>query len=116
MGVLTQEMTRLRDEIVSSSHARMALRGTLIRQTEQRRAQVFDLCAAFARNRAGAHRAWSECAADAAGRNASQGRNLVAESGDCAPLGRDSHSPARKQRRTSEPQKEKGEQDNGVGR
>ncbi len=92
MGVLTQAMTRLRDEIVSSSHARMALRGALTRQTEERRAQVFDLCAAFARDRAGARRAWSQCAADAEGRSAIQGRNLVIESPAVIPEARRENS------------------------
>jgi hypothetical protein len=36
----------------------MALRGDLVRQTGERRARVSALCAGFARDRAGAHRAW----------------------------------------------------------
>lgn len=58
MGVLTESMTRLRDEIVSSRHSRVALLGDLVRQTAERSDQVSALCAAFARDRAGAHRAW----------------------------------------------------------
>ncbi|HUY13901.1 MAG TPA: hypothetical protein VMX16_09780 [Terriglobia bacterium] len=58
MGILTETMTRLRDEIVSSRHARVALRGDLVHQTDERRSQVSALCTAFARDRAGAHRAW----------------------------------------------------------
>jgi cell division protein FtsN len=58
MGTMTQAMTRLRDEIVSASHSRLAFRGDLVRQTEERRSQVSALCAGFARDRAGAHRAW----------------------------------------------------------
>jgi hypothetical protein len=49
--VLTEAMTRLRDEIVSLRRARMAWRGDLVRQ-------VFALRADFASDRAGAHRAW----------------------------------------------------------
>jgi hypothetical protein len=51
-------MMRLRDEIVSSRHARVVLRGDLIRQTNERCGRVSALCAGFARDRAGAHRAW----------------------------------------------------------
>ena len=58
MGVLTDTMTRLRDEIVSSRHVRVALLGDLVRQTSQRCAHVSALCAGFARDRAGAHLAW----------------------------------------------------------
>jgi hypothetical protein len=61
MGVLTQAMTRLRDEIVSSSQARKALRDALIRQTSEQRAQVTALCSSFAHDRAGARLAWSRC-------------------------------------------------------
>ena len=59
MGMLTNAMTRLRDEIVSSRHSRLAFRGELVRQTEERRSQVSELCSAFSRDRAGAHCAWS---------------------------------------------------------
>ena len=58
MGVLTVTMAGLRDAIVSSRQARVALRGDLVRQTDERRMRVFDLCAGFTRDRAGAHRAW----------------------------------------------------------
>ena len=59
MSSLTKAMMRLRDEIVSSRHSRLALRGELVRQTAERRSQVSALCKAFAGDRAGAHRAWS---------------------------------------------------------
>ena len=58
MGVLTVTMMGLRDAIVSSRQVRMALRGDLVRQTNERRISVSNLCAGFARDRAGAHRAW----------------------------------------------------------
>ena len=58
MGVLTVSMTGLRDAIVSSRQARMALLGDLVRQTDERRMRVFSLCAGFASDRAGAHSAW----------------------------------------------------------
>jgi hypothetical protein len=58
MGVLTVTMTGLRDAIVSSRQVRMALRGDLVRQTGERRMRVSALCAGFASDRAGAHRAW----------------------------------------------------------
>ena len=58
MGVLTVTMTGLRDAIVSSRQARVALRGDLVRQTDELRTRVSTLCAGFARDRAGAHRAW----------------------------------------------------------
>lgn len=51
LDVLTENMTRLRDEIVSLRQARVAFRGELARQ-------VAALCGAFARDRAGARRAW----------------------------------------------------------
>lgn len=56
--MLTESMTQLRDEIVSARHARMALRGDLVRQTNELRTRVSALCASFARDRAGAHSAW----------------------------------------------------------
>jgi hypothetical protein len=59
MGILTQAMTRLRGEIVSSRQSRDALRGALARQAAERRTQVSALCTAFARDREGARRAWS---------------------------------------------------------
>ncbi len=58
MGVLTETAMRLRDEIVASRHARVALRGDLVRQTDERRTRVSALCAGFARDRADALRAW----------------------------------------------------------
>ena len=58
MGVLTVSMTGLRDAIVSSRQARVALLGDLALQTDERRGRVSTLCAGFARDRAGAHRAW----------------------------------------------------------
>lgn len=58
MGVLTETMTGLRDAIVSSRQVRVALLGDLVRQTGERRTRVSALCAGFARDRAGAHRAW----------------------------------------------------------
>jgi hypothetical protein len=58
VGVLTVTMTGLRDAIVSSRQVRMALLGDLVRQTGERRMGVSTLCAGFARDRAGAHRAW----------------------------------------------------------
>jgi cell division protein FtsN len=58
VGVLTVSMTGLRDAIVSSRQARVALVGDLVRQTGERRGRVSTLCAGFARDRAGAHRAW----------------------------------------------------------
>ena len=58
MGVLTESMMRLRDEILSSRHLRVALRDDLVRQTSERCGRVSALCAGFARDRAGAHMAW----------------------------------------------------------
>jgi hypothetical protein len=58
VGTLTETMTRLREEILSSRHARVALLGDLVRQTNERCTRVSALCAGFARDRAGAHRAW----------------------------------------------------------
>ena len=58
MGVLTESMMRLRDEILSSRHLRVALRDDLVRQTSERCGRVSALCAGFARDRAGAHIAW----------------------------------------------------------
>ena len=58
MGVLTESMMRLRDEILSSRHLRVALRDDLVRQTSERCGLVTALCAGFARDRAGAHMAW----------------------------------------------------------
>jgi hypothetical protein len=58
MSVLTESMTRLHNEIVSANQSRKVFRGELVRQTEERRSQVSALCTGFARDLAGAHRAW----------------------------------------------------------
>ena len=58
MGALTEATVRLREEMVAWRHVRVALRGDLVRQTGERRTQVSALCAGFARDRAGARRAW----------------------------------------------------------
>ena len=58
VGVLTDTTMRLREEIVASRHMRVALRDDLVRQTDERRSRVSALCAGFARDRAGAQRAW----------------------------------------------------------
>jgi hypothetical protein len=58
VDVLTVSMTGLRDAIVSARQARVALLGDLVRQNGERRTRVSTLCAGFARDRAGAHRAW----------------------------------------------------------
>ncbi len=58
MGVLTETMMRLRGEIRALRHERAALQSDLVRQTDERRTRVSTLCAGFARDRAGAHRAW----------------------------------------------------------
>lgn len=58
MGVLTEATMRLQEEMGAWRHMRMALRGELVRQTDERRTRVSALCAGFARDRAGAHRAW----------------------------------------------------------
>ena len=58
MGVLTDATVRLREEMVAWRHMRVALRDDLVRQTDERRSSVSALCAGFARDRAGAQRAW----------------------------------------------------------
>ena len=58
MGVLTEATMRLQKEMAALRHARVALRSDLVRQTGERRTRVSALCAGFARDRAGAHRAW----------------------------------------------------------
>ena len=58
MGRLSKAMTRMRDEIVISRQSRLAFRGELVRQSEERRSRVAALCATFASDRAGAHGAW----------------------------------------------------------
>jgi hypothetical protein len=58
MGVLTEATMRLREEMMAWRHMRVALRGDLVRQTDERRTRVSALCGGFASDRAGAHRAW----------------------------------------------------------
>jgi hypothetical protein len=58
MGVLTEATMRLREEMMVWRHMRVALRCDLVRQTDERRTRVSALCAGFASDRAGAHRAW----------------------------------------------------------
>jgi hypothetical protein len=58
MGVLTETKIRLRQEMAAWRQMRVDLQGDLVRQTDERRRRVSDLCAGFARDRAGAHRAW----------------------------------------------------------
>ena len=58
MGVLTEATMRLREEVMAWRHMRVALRGDLVRQTDERRTRVSALCAGFASDRARAHRAW----------------------------------------------------------
>jgi hypothetical protein len=58
MGVLTETMMRLRGEIGTWHHERVVLRHDLVRQVNERRVRVSALRATFARDRAGAHRAW----------------------------------------------------------
>ena len=58
MAVLTETMLRLRGEIVTWRRERVVLQHDLARQVNERRIRVSALCATFARDRAGAHRAW----------------------------------------------------------
>jgi len=58
MGVLTETMIRLQGEIGAWRHERVVLQHDLARQTEERHTRVSALRAVFARDRAGAHRAW----------------------------------------------------------
>ena len=58
MGVFTETMMRLRGEIGAWRHGRVALQADLVRQTNDRRTWVSALCTGFARDRAGARRAW----------------------------------------------------------
>ena len=58
MGALTETMTRLQGEIGVWRHERAVLQNDLSKQTKERCAQVSALCAVFARDREGAHRAW----------------------------------------------------------
>jgi hypothetical protein len=58
MGVLTETTMRMRDEMMAWRRIRVSLRSDLVRQTGERRNWVSALCAGFASDRAGAHRAW----------------------------------------------------------
>jgi hypothetical protein len=58
MGVLTESMTRLRDEIVVLRHKRWDLRTELERSTKAAQVRVSGLRTAIARDLAGARRAW----------------------------------------------------------
>jgi hypothetical protein len=58
MGVLADTMMRLRGEIGTWRHERVVLQHDLARQVHERRIRVSSLRATFARDRAGAHRAW----------------------------------------------------------
>jgi hypothetical protein len=58
MGVLTETMMQLRGQIGTWRHERVALRHDLALQVNERRVRVSALRATFARDRAGAHRAW----------------------------------------------------------
>jgi hypothetical protein len=58
MGVLTEAMMRLRGEIGVWRDKRAILQHDLSRQAKERRAGVSASRAGFARDRAGAHRAW----------------------------------------------------------
>lgn len=58
MGVLTETMTRLHNEIVSANQSRKAFRDELVRKTDERRSEVSVIRNGFARDLAGAHRAW----------------------------------------------------------
>jgi len=58
MGALTEAMMRLQGEIGAWRHERVVLQRDLVRQTEERRTRASALRAVFARDRAGAHRAW----------------------------------------------------------
>jgi hypothetical protein len=77
MGVLTQTMTKLRNEIMSGRRARQTSQEEREQQTADRRSQVSTLCTAFARDRAGAQRAWlGRTTVDTRGK---QGRRRPAE-------------------------------------
>lgn len=58
MAVLTETMMRLRGEIGTWRRERVVLQHDLARQVKERRIRVSTLRATFARDRAGAHRAW----------------------------------------------------------
>lgn len=59
MGVLTESMTRLREEILVWRHDRQTLRVELARSTKAAQFRVSALRRAIASDLAGAHRAWS---------------------------------------------------------
>jgi hypothetical protein len=58
MGVLTESMTRLRDEILVLRHNRQTFRTELERSTKAAQSRVSALRRALASDLAGAHRAW----------------------------------------------------------
>lgn len=58
MGVLTESMTRLRDEILVLRHGRQTFRTELERSTKAAQFRVSALRRALASDLAGAHRAW----------------------------------------------------------
>ena len=58
MGVLTEAMMRLQGEIGAWRHARVVMQHDLARQANERRTRVSALRVVFARDCAGAHRAW----------------------------------------------------------
>ncbi len=66
MAVLTESMTRVRDEIQVLRRNRESLRNQLAESTEANRKNVFAWLSALARDRAGASRAW--CGPGLAGR------------------------------------------------
>jgi hypothetical protein len=65
-GVLTESMTRLRDEIVALRHNRQSLRSDLAGSAQEMRKRVAALRLALASDMAGARRAW--CGPEVAGR------------------------------------------------
>ena len=84
MGVFTEATRALRDEIVSSRRARAVFGRDLVDLTGERRTRVSALCAGFARDRAGVHRAWfgqalSECRTAEAHRQPTLGETARAE-------------------------------------
>jgi hypothetical protein len=58
MGVLTEAMMRLQGEIGAWRHERVVMQHDLARQANERRSRVSALRAGFARDCAGARRAW----------------------------------------------------------
>jgi hypothetical protein len=58
MGVLTEAMMRLQGEIGAWRHERVVMQHDLARQVNERRTRVSALRAGFARDCAGARRAW----------------------------------------------------------